>query len=54
MCENNKRPSLKAIFSNWKESEASFGRKIKMATRNNLLKVKAGKSCCGNYGEVGC
>ncbi len=54
MCKNNEKPSLKAIFSNWKESEASIGRKIKMVIGNNLLKIKTGKSCCGNHGEVGC
>jgi len=25
-----------------------------MAFKNNWTKVRQGKACCGNYGEVGC
>lgn len=54
MCDSSKRPSGSAILSNWKNSDASFGEKIKMAARNNFIKIKTAKNCCGNHGEVGC
>jgi len=60
MCRTNSKPkatpkpSLKAIFSNWKRSPTPFWEKLKMATRNNLIKLKTRKNCCGHYGEVGC
>lgn len=54
MCDPSPKTSLKAIFNNWKESDAPFQKKIKMVFKNNWLKIKRGKNCCGNYGEVGC
>lgn len=47
-------PSLNAVLSNWKVSKAPPGKKIKMALKNNWLKFRRGKPCCGNHGEVGC
>ncbi len=54
MCASRPEPSLKAIFSNWKNNPASFTEKLKMAGSNNLIKIKTGKNCCGHHGEVGC
>lgn len=60
MCEKKhekrtyKHPSLKVIFSNWNNSDKPISEKVKMAVKNNFLKIKRGKSCCGNHGEVGC
>ena len=54
MCEEKSKPSLKAIFSNWNRSNASFLEKIKMLLKNNLRKIKNGETCCGNQGQVGC
>ena len=48
------KPSLGAVFSNWKRSPAPFWEKLKMAARNNVIKLKNRKNCCGNHGEVGC
>ncbi len=54
MNKKNSFPSLKAIFSNWKRSKAPFSQKIYMVLKNNFTKLRRGKSCCGQYGEVGC
>lgn len=54
MSKDTRLPSLKAIFSNWQRSDASFSQKILMVFKNNLIKLRKGKSCCGHYGEVGC
>ena len=52
--KNNKIPSFQGVFSNWKRSPVSTRKKLKMAFKNNWTKVRQGKACCGNYGEVGC
>ncbi|HEY8908726.1 MAG TPA: hypothetical protein VIM51_00360 [Desulfosporosinus sp.] len=52
--ENQFQPSFKAIFSNWRRSDASFLAKLGMAFRNNWIKIRRGSSCCGHHGEVGC
>jgi len=54
LCNEKKKPSLKSVFSNWKSNRASFFSKVKMAVRNNLIKIKKKDNCCGHYGEVGC
>ena len=54
MCGGTDRPSIKAVFSNWRSSDASTGEKIKMAVKNNMIKIKTRRNCCGNHGEVGC
>ncbi len=55
MCNDpSPKPSLKAVLNNWRENEAPFYRKLGMAIKNNWRKIKTGKSCCGNHGEVGC
>ena len=48
------RPSLQAIFSNWRRSKAPFHVKLGMVIRNNWIKISHGSSCCGHHGEVGC
>jgi len=48
------RPSLRAIFSNWRRSDAPFLVKVGMVLRNNWIKIRRGSSCCGHHGEVGC
>ncbi len=56
MCSNSvgRQPSLKGFFSNWKTNRARFPSKIRMAVRNNLIKIIRRQSCCGNYDQVGC
>lgn len=54
MCvQQPSRFSLKAIFSNWNNSRAPFLQKINLAVKNNLIKLRLGQRCCGNYGEEG-
>ncbi len=48
------RPSPKASASNWRNSELPFTAKLQLTLRNNLIKLRKGQSCCGNYGEPGC
>ncbi len=54
MAKESQKPLLSSILSNWKSSKASFFQKVKMAARNNFIKIRSGQSCCGQYGEVGC
>ncbi len=54
MKQPKKRPSLQGVFSNWKNNPLPFFSKVKMVLRNNLIKLKTRKNCCGHYGEVGC
>jgi len=47
-------PSLRAIFSNWRESDLPFCRKVGAVVRNNWIKLRTRRSCCGHLGEPGC
>lgn len=47
------RPSLKAFFTNMKV-EMPFTRKVCLVIRNNVIKIRTGKNCCGHPGEPGC
>jgi hypothetical protein len=48
-----KRPNIKDFFSNM-QVNIPFWTKIRLALRNNAVKIKTRKDCCGNYGEPGC
>jgi len=48
------RPSLRAVFTNWRESELPVHRKLGAVLRNNWIKLRTRRDCCGNYGEPGC
>jgi len=48
-----KRPSPGAFFSNLKGPEPS-PKKIRLLLRNNWLKLKNWRNCCGHPGEPGC
>ena len=48
------RPSMRAVFSNWREYDAPFPTKVRLALRNYWIRVRHGQSCCGNAGEPGC
>ncbi len=48
------RPSLRAVFSNWRDYDAPFATKLRMAARNNWTKVRTRSNCCGAEGEPGC
>ncbi len=48
------RPSLRASFGNWRESDLPFFSKLGVAFRNNWTKMRTRKNCCGNLGQPGC
>lgn len=48
------RPDPSDLVRNWRESSLPLPEKIRLAVRNNLIKVRSGSSCCGHPGEPGC
>lgn len=46
--------SPRAVFSNWRDYDAPFGTKLRLALRNSWIKLRHAQSCCGNAGEPGC
>lgn len=48
------RPTLGAFFSNFGTYDAPLLTKLRLAIRNNWLKARARRGCCGNAGEPGC
>ncbi len=48
------KPSARALIANWREYEAPFHVKLRLAVRNNWTKIRTRSDCCGNYGEPGC
>lgn len=49
-----RRPSLEAYLRNWRRSDLPLLEKIRVAARNNAIKLRTGSACCGNHGEPGC
>jgi len=47
-------PSPGDFMSNWSRSDLPLFEKLRLAARNNAIKIKNGSSCCGNHGEPGC
>jgi hypothetical protein len=39
---------------NWREYDAPFGVKLRMALRNSWTKLRRRANCCGRDGEPGC
>ena len=39
---------------NFREYDAPFATKLRIAARNNLIKIRTLSPCCGNHGEPGC
>ncbi|MFA7250250.1 MAG: hypothetical protein WC273_11550 [Dehalococcoidia bacterium] len=56
MCdsEGDRRPSIRAIFSNWNEYDAPFSTRLRLAFRNYWIRLRYARACCGNHGEPGC
>jgi hypothetical protein len=57
MCAPNseqERRSLSAVVANWREYDGSFSEKLRLALRNNWIKIRTRSECCGNLGEPGC
>jgi hypothetical protein len=48
------RPTVGGFFSNWSSSDLPILEKLRVAARNNAIKVKNRSDCCGNHGEPGC
>ena len=48
------RPSIGAWISNWSTYDASAGTKLRLAARNQFLRVVKRSNCCGNHGQPGC
>lgn len=46
-------PSLKSFFTNM-SAPMPWHTKIRLLLRNNFIKIKTGKNCCGHHGEPGC
>lgn len=47
-------PNPAAGINNWRSSPLPFGGKLKLAIRNNFVKLRKRQSCCGHHGEPGC
>ncbi len=47
-------PSISDFFANFREYDAPFAAKLRMAFSNNLKKMRTRKDCCGNLGQPGC
>jgi len=48
------RPSIGAFISNWREYDAPFTTKLRLAAKNYGVRVVRRSNCCGNDGEPGC
>lgn len=58
MCDDNRherrRPSVRDFFANWREYDAPFPTKVRLASRNYWTKLRTASTCCGKQGEPGC
>jgi hypothetical protein len=52
--EQRPRPSLRAFFTNWRESKLPFHRKLALTFRNYWIRLRTRSDCCGHLGEPGC
>lgn len=48
------RGSPGTFFKIWRASDKPFLEKCALVVKNNFIKVRTLKDCCGNYGEPGC
>jgi hypothetical protein len=49
----HKRPSIRDFFTNLSD-QRPLAEKIRLLLRNNAIKLKNRKDCCGHPGEPGC
>lgn len=54
MSEHRRDQSLGHGIRNWRESDHSVWKKLRLTARNNWRKARTGSSCCGHHGEPGC
>jgi len=47
-------PSMSRSWKNFRDYDAPFATKVRMAIANNLKKARTRSSCCGNHGQPGC
>ena len=48
------RTSMRDAMTNWQQSDLPFLSKAGLAMRNNFIKLRTRRNCCGNYGQPGC
>jgi len=48
------RDELKDSWENFRNYDAPFATKVRMAIANNVKKVRTRQNCCGNLGQPGC
>ena len=48
------RGSASESWRIWRESDLPLAKKIRLGFKNQFIKVRTLKDCCGNYGEPGC
>ena len=51
---NEHRASAGNFFRIWRASNEPFLKKTGLVVKNQLIKMRTLKDCCGNYGEPGC
>jgi len=47
-------PSLRAAWRNFWRSDVPFVERVAIAARNNAIKVRTARECCGHHGDPGC
>jgi hypothetical protein len=45
---------FKISLQNFRDYDAPFAIKVRMAIANNLKKARTRSGCCGNHGQPGC
>ncbi|HLY83852.1 MAG TPA: hypothetical protein VKQ71_12745 [Acidimicrobiales bacterium] len=48
------RPSFRVSIANFREYDAPFFTRVRMAFANNMIKLRTRSNCCGNHGQPGC
>ena len=48
------RGSARQGLKIWRESNEPFLTKVRLSAKNQFIKLRTFKDCCGNYGEPGC
>jgi hypothetical protein len=46
--------SFRVFLELFREYDAPFLTKLRMAVHNNMIKARTRKDCCGNHGQPGC
>jgi len=48
------RPNPFHFFTNWRSSDLPLLERMRVAMRNNAIKIRNRSDCCGHHGEPGC